>query len=203
VSRKIAFIGFETKARDDWETYATPVVAPRNYKDPIKIAEYVDKARAQQVEDCRDGMLTGAFAEIRAQTVEVGNGDNRGPVAEFRLPWPEKPVLSCLRDFEGGLVVCRSKLFLQLAVAEAIDRDGCLPYRGLEQSALNDMQLKQSGNGEFSGWTSDPLRLLTNGDDPHAILRRWFPEIPVPLTAEGWCSLARGLWEKLGKGGGV
>lgn len=46
------YLDLETFAIDDAAQYIEPVEAPANYKDPVKIAEYVQTAQARAVDRC-------------------------------------------------------------------------------------------------------------------------------------------------------
>lgn len=39
------YIGTELSAADDWESIYPPIEAPRNYRDPQKIAEYIERRK--------------------------------------------------------------------------------------------------------------------------------------------------------------
>ena len=45
---KCFYSGFTARARAEWRQYALAPTAPSNYKDPVKIAQYVDDATAKQ-----------------------------------------------------------------------------------------------------------------------------------------------------------
>lgn len=90
--RSMLVCDIETFAIDDAEQYIEPVDAPGNYKDPIKIAEYVATATQKAIERCaldpdlgRIVALGWVFADDSVPTVHVcqTEADERSTLKHF------------------------------------------------------------------------------------------------------------------------
>lgn len=63
------YVGWTSREREDWKSFAPPVKAPSNYRDPVKIKEYVDEREQIAIADARTGALTGRL--LRVVTIDV------------------------------------------------------------------------------------------------------------------------------------
>lgn len=64
------FIGYLTKARPDFEQYLGEPRAPKNYKDPRTIAEFVERARNEQRSEAGRSPLTAEVAHVTVYNLE-------------------------------------------------------------------------------------------------------------------------------------
>ena len=64
------YCGFEFAALDGWESYVGEVKAPSNYKDPVKIATYINKRMEELEETAGRHPLAGSVS--RAVIVKDG-----------------------------------------------------------------------------------------------------------------------------------
>lgn len=124
-------LGFETVAVENWADLVEMPEAPSNYKDAIKIEEYVQKARVQQGKDAKDRVFTGKLSKVSA--IRIVDGHYHGladvPVADA--------AMSVLESLQGvdRLVCVGLRLFLRFAVLQHISLRGNM--RGVEWAVLN------------------------------------------------------------------
>ena len=55
--RSVAYVGYTTVPRENWEHFAPPVKAPSNYKNPDKIREYEMAMRDKQFHDAGTAVM--------------------------------------------------------------------------------------------------------------------------------------------------
>jgi hypothetical protein len=122
------FVGYTTAPRPDWADYAPEFKAPSNYKDEIKIAEYIFKARQKFTEEAGEGMLTGMLATLAAYKSDDKKQVGLDGLTRVAVVWPDKTVLGDIESqaFDRLIIGGDRKQFFRLALSEYFDRVGGL-----------------------------------------------------------------------------
>lgn len=163
---RVGFVGYTTTAIPGAENLLPQISAPKNYKDPLKIQEYIEeatrKARAELMDDPITGML---------HKVSVLRRNNKDEPEVAKLPWPEVPVLELLNTYQL-LVILQPSRFMRFAIADALNKqtkltnDTMWAYRALgpSESSLNSPVIV------------DPMRMFVAGayvgDDVERVMVR-------------------------------
>lgn len=101
----------ETAPLDEAKDYIEPAEAPANYKDPLKIADYIAKANADQLAKC------GLDVDL-CRIVAIGWADER--------EWPEARVMT-IEQFRGDEALML-KAFWHLATDRFLVGFNCLSF---------------------------------------------------------------------------
>lgn len=92
------YVGYTLKARPDWESYVGEIKAPGNYKDPVKIAAYIDDAKKRKAAEASERVLTGQLDELMV----IARGDRitvDGAVAFFDTVMADYTTIVCVKPF--------------------------------------------------------------------------------------------------------
>ena len=199
-----AYLGFSTKQADNWELFATLPKPPRNYKDPVKIQEYMNSAVDAMREDAANKVLTGGFENVVVLT--AGSKDDPGPKL-LTTDWPKRPILDSLNVFDK-IICVQIRLFVRLAIVEYLDKAGSLPESPDWTLALRGLP------SDFVSWTGglreptatllDPVRLLCGTDESVMTVFRRFStkfsaDIPVTDTSHPSATFTARIAYDLGK----
>jgi hypothetical protein len=180
---KLAYVGFVPKTIPDWEQFVPVPRAPSNYKDQVKIAEYVAAAAAKQAEEAAYNPLTGMFADV---SVLLKGGEEYKESALAK----DVPLLEALSAFDG--VVCLGVFdMLRLAVTECIDRKGALD-KSLHWAVLSDqLKLPILARTGHAPVIIDPARILGGTDcTPGAFCQRFKIRFSEPRLARSLALIA-------------
>jgi len=172
-------VGFTTKLIPNWRELMVPVRAPRNYKDPAKIAAYMEGAEADmEVIARRDPLLT--------ELEEV-------------VLFPEKSedvaLLKYLKSFDviSGIDIFH---FLDVALSMELVKDGVLHSHWARRSSVTRTPfLLPVGSAELVPLIIDPIMALA-GPQPTeripAVITRYKLNVPfrTPSNAKEACQLA-------------
>jgi hypothetical protein len=113
------YVGFTSSARADAEEFLPEVKAPSNYKDPAKIAAYIQDARERSYIEASARPLTSSLASYHLLSAD-GTSDP-APVA----PTGNIHVLAFVGHYDV-LIGWRIYEFIRLARIDYIDRFGAL-----------------------------------------------------------------------------
>ena len=58
------YAGYTTLTLPGWERFAEEVKAPANYKDPVKIASFIEDAKKRRALEASEKVLTGMIADL-------------------------------------------------------------------------------------------------------------------------------------------
>ena len=161
-----AFVGFTTTPIPNYELFMPAVKAPSNYKDPVKIKEYVSAALEKQVIDAAVLPLTSAidkFAVLRTKGAD-------GKVEKVQVDWPSKvPLYEFLEQYDNIWSLDASMLF-RLLRFDYIACKGKLP-------GLTSKFVSCPGEPVANRWIYDPIEMLvgTTSEDwtnPVLVARR-------------------------------
>ena len=131
------YIGEELTAADNWEDVFPPIEAPRNYKDPQKIAEYIERRKYELATgEASMNPLTGNVTRVvaiknKADDIDVVFDEAGAGIGAKFLDWFLKdtgmdtdPTL-----LKEQLVVgCNVRRDLRLMAIEYIFVNGSLPF---------------------------------------------------------------------------
>ena len=140
-------VGFTTELVKNWEDYVEPVMAPRNYKDLVKIADYVAQHKATAAEDALDNPVTARLGSVCL--LEPRRDDSKIPI---RIPIPKDTTLLEVLTKHSTIVGIRLSKLLRLAVLDHLDRG---PMSVEHQWALRHDDLPVNSLALV-----DPVRLL-------------------------------------------
>lgn len=118
---RTAYIAFSTRTVAEFEHYLPEPKAPSNYKDPVKIAEYVGAAKAKQFVDAPSKPLTGVLADVKM----LMRTDTSKKVDNVALAWPDEPIATYLLNYDRVSVFNLGE-FIRLARIDWIERKGSL-----------------------------------------------------------------------------
>lgn len=113
----IYFVGFTSKALENAGAILPVPTAPKNYKDALKIKEYVEKERASQIEEAAQGVIAAQIDKWHILNRE-GNTAMSGASSASFLNELGKLVFAegVSADYAVGLDIKRA---MQLAIAES------------------------------------------------------------------------------------
>lgn len=117
---------FECLPVSGWEQFAEEVRAPSNYKDPVKIQEYVEKARAKQALEASRRFLTGKLTKVMVRTGVPDDCSGQEAFHTWDAATAKEPALvfleKILPDRAGTLFVLEASTFRQLLIADYLER---------------------------------------------------------------------------------
>lgn len=118
---KTAYVGFVTTVHPDWKQFCPQLSAPGNYKDPIKIQDWLDKATEKQMNEACDKPLTGKIAEFHL----IERGDDGEARSLGAAGWPEATILEIISGYDR-IFVLKTGVFATLTRMEHLDARGRL-----------------------------------------------------------------------------
>jgi hypothetical protein len=154
---KTAYVGFMTNVQQNWRSFCPAPVPPANYKDPVKIQEWMDRTTEKQVKEAEDKPLTGRISEFcllerhGEEVVDKGN-----------MSWPDTSALEIISLYDR-IFVLNVGIFSVLARMEHLDMRGTISpeYNWIITSRLTHVPLifntPQSAPRLF-----DPIDLLVS-----------------------------------------
>ena len=175
---KTAYIGFMTDVHSNWRTFCPPLFAPSNYKDPLKIQEWMDRATERQTKEAKDKPLTGRISEF--YLLESPRPDHVGlpPVIDKgAMNWPNQTALEIVSLYDR-IFVLNAGVFAVLARMEHLDVHGQISqdFNWIITSRLSHVPLIYS-SPQTAPRLFDPIDLLVSSTaeencNPEAVMHR-------------------------------
>jgi len=147
-------VGYTTELIPNWEDFIEPVTAPRNYKDPAKIAEYIAQRKIAVAEEALSNPMTARLGALCLLTAGVDGKPERVYVAK------DATLLDTLSLY-GTIVAIKLSALLRLAVLEHLDHGPMTPQH---QWALRHDDLPANSLALV-----DPLRILVGAAQENEI----------------------------------
>ena len=188
------YAGYTLRAAEGWDKLVSEPKAPSNWKDSVKIANYIVEAKKKQAEEAADRVLTGEIDKIAIY--QGGDVIDVEPGAFFSF-FPHHDTLVCVKPLH----------LLRMLVAYSVTEFGALPKDARwavrsETSALPLLLRKDEKDVRII----DPIRALVcstaaDNTDPQAFLTRFnLGAISGEVGSAGWlAALARAGAELLGE----
>jgi hypothetical protein len=146
------YVGYTTLTLPGWERFAPEVKVPANYKDPIKIAAFIEEAKKRQAAEASMQVLTGAIGDL---AVSDSKGETHKMTAqEFIKLFPDP----------GNCLVCYKPLnLLRFVVAQLVVEGKTPPVWAVRSETFGTALL----DGGDTVRVIDPIRALIghNADD--------------------------------------
>ena len=181
------YAGYTTIPIPGWERFAPEVKAPSNYKDPVKISEFIEAAKKRQAMDASGKVLTGALADL---AVCDSKGEvHKVTVQEFVMLFPTP----------GNRLVCYRPFNLMRFIVAQLVSEGKTPSSWMVRSETFGSSLL--GNEEVA--ILDPVRALIGHDADDeanllAFVNRFGIKVEAPAGAEAMAFLAMKTGQMLG-----
>lgn len=115
---KTAYVGFLTDVHPSWRDFCFPPIPPANYKDPVKIQEWIDRYTEKQEDEAKNKPLTGKIKDFhlfeKRDALKVDKG---------AITWPDQTVLEIISLYDR-IFVLDVGIFSVLARMEHLDMYG-------------------------------------------------------------------------------
>lgn len=190
---RVAIVGFESTARPDWQSFVAEPVAPSNYKDPVKIEEYVERSKVKQQQECALVPMTGRLKITAILGFEVSSDPQKASVHFETVEVSDKgDPLDSLLKYESVVGLDVSK-FLSLAVVNSIDKNKVL--------RTNHYWAKPAIGLDYRKIVVDPLHVLIGaytGEELILASRRFGIEVPARACAMNAAKLGESFARLIG-----